>query len=85
MELVRSIVAAGLYPNIIRIDFPDTKFQQGISGTIETEVDCRQLKLHTKDDGRVFFHPGSCCFGVGDFESPWLAYREKVLTSKVYG
>jgi ATP-dependent RNA helicase DHX36 len=34
---------------------------------------------------RVFVHPGSFNFTVGEYQSPWLVYHEKVATSKVRG
>ena len=32
----------------------------------------------------AFVHPSSCNFEVGDFESPWLVYHEKVRTTRLY-
>jgi len=33
---------------------------------------------------RIFVHPSSTLFTVGDFECPWVVFYQKVKTSKAY-
>ena len=33
---------------------------------------------------RVFIHPSSYCFSIGEYRCPWLIYHEKISTSKIF-
>ena len=33
---------------------------------------------------QCFIHPGSTCFGEGDWSSTWLVFNEKVQTSRLW-
>ena len=38
------------------------------------------ILLHTPSQDRVFIHPASRNFGVGEYACPWLVYYEKAET-----
>jgi ATP-dependent RNA helicase DHX36 len=69
LQLVKAVVCAGLYPNIIVVDGPPT--QTG------------EPKLTTRH-GDVFLHPCTVNFGKKVLPSKFLMYHEKVKTTKVY-
>ncbi|BFI42914.1 ATP-dependent RNA helicase DHX57 [Marchantia polymorpha subsp. ruderalis] len=84
VRVVKAVICAGFYPNIVRVHHPEKTFVQTEGGTVERTAAARELRFFTKADGRVFLHPASVNFHVGAFESPWLVFSEKVRTSKVF-
>ena len=74
VNLVRSLVCAGLYPNIAKIQMPDVKYEATAQGAVETaNEDARAVKFYTLPNGsqgykRVFLHPSSVLFGATNFE-----------------
>ncbi|KAI8802682.1 P-loop containing nucleoside triphosphate hydrolase protein [Cladochytrium replicatum] len=69
IKVLKAVLVAGLYPNVVRIAHPAAKFEQTAHGTVEKEAtDARQVKLFArKPVGRVFVHPSSVNFGVPRF------------------
>jgi ATP-dependent RNA helicase DHX57 len=53
MNLLKSVLFAGLNPNVAKIQLPDTKYDKVLSGTIEREKEAREIKYFTKDDGKI--------------------------------
>jgi len=84
IKLIRAIICAGLYPNVVRIQNPDTTYVEQAAGAIAQAPTAKELKMYTQNDGRVFLHPSSINFVDGDFVSPWLVYHEKQATNKVF-
>lgn len=83
-RLVKSALAAGLYPQVLRVDHPTATFTKVSGGAVEIEGEAHRVKFFDKDRGRVFLHPSSVNFSCGKFESGWLVYSELVQTSKVF-
>lgn len=91
-SLVRSLVAAALYPNIARIVLPATKYEKLSSGSLALDPEARSIKYFTATDSpdnreeRVFIHPGSTLFSATTFidNSPFAAFFTRVQTSKVF-
>ncbi|ELR25721.1 helicase conserved Cterminal domain containing protein [Acanthamoeba castellanii str. Neff] len=83
-RVIKAALCCGLYPNVVRISSPETRYVQVIPGSIAQPHNARDLKFYTRDDGRVFLHPSSVNFSVNEFDSPWLLFSEKVKTSKVF-
>ena len=52
MNLVKSVIFAGLNPNVVKIKLPDTKYDKVLSGTVEREKEAREIKYYAKDDGK---------------------------------
>lgn len=86
-NLVRALMCAGLYPNLVRVRMPDTKFEKTVGGAIETVVDdARAVKFYAAPHGRVFIHPSSVLFDEAKFEGGWLVFttKQQVQTDRVY-
>ena len=81
---MKAALVAGFYPQLVRVQHPETKFMQTSGGTVEKESAGRDVKFYCQDIGRVFLHPSSVNLQVGKFESPWLVFSERVKTAKVY-
>ncbi|SJX64352.1 uncharacterized protein SRS1_14994 [Sporisorium reilianum f. sp. reilianum] len=86
--VLRSVILAGLWPAVVRIDLPSAKFDQSSSGTVQREAEARQVKYFDRN-GRVFLHPSSTLFSCKGFESSYLTTFAKSSTgagsdSKVY-
>eukprot|EP00960_Hanusia_phi_P030879 748909-Hanusia_phi.AAC.5 len=77
VRLLRAVITAGLYPHVVRVQLPETKFVEQAAGAIARAATAKELKLYTEKDGRVFLHPSSINFSEGDFLSPWLVYHDK--------
>ncbi|KAH7100130.1 P-loop containing nucleoside triphosphate hydrolase protein [Auriculariales sp. MPI-PUGE-AT-0066] len=84
-NVVKSIVAAGLWPRVAKVVPPKTQFQQTHGGTVEKENEASELRFFdVREDERVFVHPSSSLFSVNTFKSRFVAYFNKTLTSKLY-
>lgn len=83
VRVLRAVICAALYPNIVRIDLPRTKYEEVAGGTIAKKHEARNLQLRCKA-GRVFLHPESVNFFEGDYSTRWLANFTKVKTTKVF-
>ena len=88
IPLVRAIVTAGLYPQLLKIKLPESKFVATASGAREQEnSDARALRffVHGGERERAFLHPSSALFGAARFpEQCWLVYHSKQRTSKLF-
>ncbi|CEP19067.1 hypothetical protein [Parasitella parasitica] len=84
VNLLKSILFAGLNPNVAKIQLPDTKYDKLLSGTVEREKEAREIKYYTKDDGRVFLHPSSLLFSNNNYNSSFLTYFSRMTTSKTF-
>ena len=82
--VLKAVLCAGLYPRVARVAHPSATYSKTAHGAFERDAEARNVKFFTKDGGRVFLHPASVNFGVGRFESPFVAYMEKVQTSKIF-
>ncbi|KAF9106961.1 hypothetical protein BGX27_008936, partial [Mortierella sp. AM989] len=84
MALAKAIILSGLYPNLIKIKMPDAKFDKMIAGAVERETVTKEIRMFTKDDGRVFLHPSSILFQTNQYQVPFLVYFSKLETSKIF-
>lgn len=74
--VLRSIILAGLWPAVVRIDTPSAKFDQSSSGTVQRDPEARQVKYFDRN-GRVFLHPSSTLFHCKGFDSSYLTTFSK--------
>ncbi len=84
--LLRSLIAGAFNPQIARIDFPDKKFAQSISGAVELDPEARTIKYFNQENGRVFVHPSSTLFDAQTFpgNAAYMSYFNKMATSKIF-
>ncbi|CAL1548512.1 unnamed protein product [Lymnaea stagnalis] len=83
-KLLSAMLVAALYPNIVQVLTPDTRYHPTSSGAVMRAPNPEEMKFKTKLDGYVHIHPSSVNFHMRQFTSPYLVYHEKVKTSKVY-
>ncbi|GFR93670.1 ATP-dependent RNA helicase DHX36, partial [Elysia marginata] len=81
-KVMSGMLVAALFPNIVQILTPDTRYAASSSGAVLRAPNADELKFKTKMDGYVSIHPSSVNFQVGRFSSPYLVYHEKIKTSK---
>ncbi|XP_028396420.1 ATP-dependent DNA/RNA helicase DHX36-like [Dendronephthya gigantea] len=70
-SLIKAVLCAGFYPNVISVYQPSS----------------RRPKLSIRQDGRnvkVEVHPKSVNCNVPSFQSNWLIYMEKVKSTKIF-
>ncbi|XP_055843477.1 putative ATP-dependent RNA helicase DHX57 [Episyrphus balteatus] len=83
-RLLISLLSAALYPNIVKILTPEKTFIQTAAGAMPKTSNSRDLRFKTCLDGYVSIHPSSVNSDVGNFQSPFLVFHEKVKTSKIF-
>ncbi|GFO15860.1 ATP-dependent RNA helicase dhx36 [Plakobranchus ocellatus] len=83
-KVMSGMLVAALFPNIVQVLTPDTRYAASSSGAVVRAPNADELKFKTKLDGYVSIHPSSVNFQVRLFSSPYLVYHEKVKTTKVY-
>lgn len=87
LRLIRALLVAGLYPNVVRIE-GKTVGLDALTGDQNAEIKSKppntdDVKL-ISSTGAVEIHPASVLWGESRFRYPFLIYHEKVKTSKVY-
>ncbi|KAJ1444519.1 hypothetical protein M885DRAFT_474356 [Pelagophyceae sp. CCMP2097] len=87
-RVMRALVAAALYPNLIRVDKPTQRYAETAGGVVATDAEASQLRFMRRGKGgqleRVFLHPSSVNFGERAWPSPWAVYHECVATTKTF-
>merc|ERR1719499_2980988 len=48
MRILQSILCAGLYPNVVRVKLPSTKYKSNIKGNVEKGIDSKEIKFYEK-------------------------------------
>eukprot|EP00172_Hildenbrandia_rubra_P000450 Plantae.Rhodophyta-Hildenbrandia_rubra.ctg12197.p1 GENE.Plantae.Rhodophyta-Hildenbrandia_rubra.ctg12197~~Plantae.Rhodophyta-Hildenbrandia_rubra.ctg12197.p1 ORF type:complete len:886 (+),score=151.91 Plantae.Rhodophyta-Hildenbrandia_rubra.ctg12197:344-2659(+) len=84
-RLLRALTCAALYPNLVRADALETRYQATASGAVEVKAHGKMVRFRARDRSRVFVHPGSVIFGhESELEYGWIAYLRRVRTTKDY-
>lgn len=92
-NLIKAIILGGLWPRLARVHLPKSaiKFDRVQAGTVQRENSAREFRLYDLQatpgeagGARVFVHPASVLFGATVWKSPFVAYFQKQMTSKVF-
>ncbi len=78
--LIKAILCAGLYPNIIVA--PRTVVSKAPPKKSDKKVGENAFRSHTK--GEVYLHPSTIAFDESKLDSRYCCYHELVRTSKTY-
>lgn len=75
VAIMKSIISGSYYPQIAKVEYPDAKYVQSSSGSIEVDPDKRLTKYWIKNDNpeelpmtRSFIHPSSTLFDTSSGE-----------------
>lgn len=98
--IIRTVAVAALAPSqLVRIQRSTTKYVETVEGAVEKDGEARELKFFirgsvdeqqeagdrkNKQDERVFIHPSSFNFSVGNYYCPFLVFHSMVRTSKPF-
>ncbi|QDZ20021.1 DExH-box ATP-dependent RNA helicase [Chloropicon primus] len=82
-RVIKSVVCAAYYPQILRVSHPKALYKETENGTIKRDNIPKRVKLFGKELGQVFLHPASSLFSVSTFETGWLVYSDIMKTSKI--
>ncbi|KAJ8600164.1 hypothetical protein CTAYLR_001927 [Chrysophaeum taylorii] len=74
-RVVRALVAAALYPRVLKIEKPRTRYAESASGAVAVDAKAKELRFFRRQE-RVFLHPASATFGERAWPSPWAVYNE---------
>jgi len=94
-ELIKAVLVAGLYPNVVKVEMPSSKKGGGGGGgrggrggqqrAPAPKLKTRKLWEKNAPEEMVSLHPSSVLYGrQGGFGQPFLVFHEKVKTSQVY-
>lgn len=94
------VVASLSPGQVVRVQRPSTKYTENVQGSIEKMGQAKELKFYIrggdddstrqveaqnrKNEERVFIHPSSSNFSIGNYSCPWLVYFRLVRTSKAF-
>lgn len=86
MPLLRALTASAFSPQIARIQFPDKKFANSMSGAVELDPEAKTIRYYNQENGRVFVHPSSTLFDNQGFSgnAAFLSYFTMMATSKIF-
>uniref|UniRef100_A0A8C5HMS3 Putative ATP-dependent RNA helicase DHX57 n=1 Tax=Gouania willdenowi TaxID=441366 RepID=A0A8C5HMS3_GOUWI len=84
ISLMSAMLCAALYPNVIQVQTPQKNYTLTSDGEVKMLPKAGELRFSTKRDGYVHVHPSSVNHNTRHYESPFLVYREKVKTSRVF-
>lgn len=85
-RLLRALIAAAFTPQVARIQYPDKKYQNSVSGAVELDPDAKSIKYFNQENGRVFVHPSSTLFGSQSFSgnAMFMSYFSIISTAKIF-
>ena len=99
-SIIRAVAVAALAPSqLVRIQRSSTKYVETVEGAVEKDGLAKELKFfirgsveeqqeavvtNSKQDERVFIHPSSFNFAVGNYYCPFLVFHSMVRTSKPF-
>jgi HrpA-like RNA helicase len=88
-ELVKAVLVAGLYPNVVKVDLPGSggggRGNKKNSRPPQPKLKTRKLWEPGSKEEDCSLHPSSVLYGrQGGFGQPFLVFHEKVKTSQVY-
>ena len=98
IRLMKACLVSALYPNLVKIRYPEQKYAPVNGGNMEVDPLSKELKFfaikshweresdphNAEFDTRVFVHPSSVNFHLTSKREKFLMYQEKVNTSKVF-
>lgn len=86
VNLLKAVIAGGLWPRVARVHLPKSavKFDKVQAGAIQRENTANEFKFFDIGTGRVFLHPASILFSNAVWKSPFVAYFQKHMTTKVF-
>ncbi|KAG1757846.1 P-loop containing nucleoside triphosphate hydrolase protein [Suillus lakei] len=86
LGFIPPVILGGLWPRVAQVHLPRSaiKFDKVQAGTVQRENTAKEYKIHDLTGVRVFLHPSSVLFGESTWRSPFLAYFQKQMTSKVF-
>jgi HrpA-like RNA helicase len=76
MDLLKAVLCAGLYPNIILAPRPL------VHGT--SKQDAGEVAFQSRSKGEVYLHPSALLFSARSLEYRYCCYREVMMTRKLY-
>jgi ATP-dependent RNA helicase DHX57 len=96
-RVLRTCAISAMAPSqLARVQRPSTKYASTAEGAREKDGVAKELKFFIRQEDaelsgggkikeeRVFIHPSSAVFSVGNFSCPWLVYHSMVKTSKPF-
>jgi ATP-dependent RNA helicase DHX57 len=98
-RVLRTCAVAAMAPGqLVRVVRPATKYDDTAEGALLRDGEAREHQFFLRVDGhegnveddrnrkdeRVYIHPSSAMFSIGNFSCPWLVFHSMVRTSKPY-
>ncbi|KAK4050892.1 putative ATP-dependent RNA helicase ucp12 [Microbotryomycetes sp. JL221] len=81
-NLLKALVFAGT-GRLVKVKLPQATYDMGSSGAIQRDRDAKEVRFF-EETGRVFLHPTSLLFAETRFQTPFVTYFAKQVTSKPF-
>ncbi|KAJ3213517.1 hypothetical protein HDU67_002803 [Dinochytrium kinnereticum] len=83
-RLVKAAIVAGLYPRVVVVRHPDTRYVETAFGAMPKEAQAQQIQFLEPGESRVYIHTASINYDVTKFEDLLLVYHQKISTTKLF-
>lgn len=92
-RLIRTCAVTAMSPNqLVKVQRPAAKYAETAEGAKAKDGEAKELKFFIRTNNnsvngqleRVFIHPSSANFSVGNYNCPFLVYNSLVRTSKAF-
>ena len=83
LKVIAAVLVGALYPNVVQVRTPETKYQSSMTGTVPQSFKPEDIKFATKEDGYVSIHPSSVNFKCRNYESPYLVCMLRIQSYAV--
>ncbi|KAJ3099000.1 hypothetical protein HDU97_003527 [Phlyctochytrium planicorne] len=82
-RLIKAAIVAGLYPRVVIIKPPDTRYIETAYGAMPKEAEAQEIKFFEPGNSRVFIHPASVNFAATKYEDLLMVWPILMLGGKL--
>ncbi|KAL9935348.1 hypothetical protein V8E36_005696 [Tilletia maclaganii] len=79
LNMLRAILAAALWPSVVRIQMPAQQFSKSTSGTLLRDPEAKTIKYFDRVQGRLFLFNTSVNFDVTGYSSAYMSVFQKAV------
>lgn len=88
-RIIQTCAVSGMAPGqLVKVRRPATKYHETAEGSKEVDGVAKELSFYIRGESgkeeRVFIHPSSVTFSIGNYGCPFLVFNSMVRTSKPF-
>ncbi|CAD6917747.1 unnamed protein product [Tilletia controversa] len=85
LNMLRAVLAAALWPSVVRIQTPPPLFKESASGAMLRDTEARTIKYFDRVQGRLFLFGTSVNFAATGYSSSYMAVFQKAVIKQSAG